>query len=348
MQDKVREYYGKIIQTTEDLKTSACCTADALPLHIREVLKKIEPEILEKFYGCGSPIPHAIEGTTILDLGCGTGRDVYIASKLTGETGKVIGVDMTDEQLEVATRHIDSQTRKFGFVKPNVEFHKGYIEDLKTLGIKDNSVDIVISNCVINLSIDKKKVFSEIFRVLKEGGELYFSDVFTDRRVPEELQTDPVFVGECLGGALYIEDFRRLLSELGCLDYRVVTSRVLNLGDKEMEEKAGDITFYSMTIRAFKLSTLEDICEDFGQTVKYLGTIKESPDKFVLDDHHIFKTNEPVSVCGNSTAMVEETRFSKHFEIRGNKSIHYGKFDCGPSSTKANDEDDCSSTPGCC
>lgn len=347
MQDKVKEYYGKIIQTTEDLKTSACCTADALPLHIREVLKDIDSEILEKFYGCGSPIPHALEGSVVLDLGCGTGRDVYLASKLVGEFGKVIGVDMTDEQLEVARRHVDSQTEVFGFAKPNMEFHKGYIEDLKTIGIEDNSVDVVISNCVINLSQDKKAVFAEIFRVLKEGGELYFSDVFTDRRVPEHLQTDPVFVGECLGGALYIEDFRRLLNELGCLDYRIVTSRILDLGDEKMQEMAGDIKFYSMTIRAFKLSTLEDICEDFGQTVKYLGTIKESPDEFILDDHHIFKARETVPVCGNSTAMVEETRYGKHFEVTGDKATHLGKFDCGDTISKA-DDGDCSSTSSCC
>ncbi len=345
MQEKVKEYYGKTIKNTSDLKTSACCSADALPLHVRAALKEIDNEILDKFYGCGSPIPYAIDGSVILDLGSGTGRDVYVASKLVGEKGRVIGVDMTDEQLEVARRHVGSQMERFGFLEPNVEFHKGYIEDLKPLGIKDNSVDIVISNCVINLSQDKKAVFSEIFRVLKEGGEFYFSDVFSDRRLPTHLQKDPVFVGECLGGALYIEDFRRMLRELGCLDYRVVTSRKLSLDDPKMEEMAGDISFYSMTIRAFKLNTLEDICENYGQTAKYLGTIAESRDSFTLDDHHIFTVGEAVVVCGNTASMLEETRYSDHFEVTGDRSVHSGKFPCDCNDAEIKTE---TKSSGCC
>ncbi len=345
MQEKVKEYYGKTLQNVNDLKTSACCTSDALPKHVRGALKEIDAEILDKFYGCGSPIPYAIKGRVILDLGCGSGRDVYVASKLVGEKGRVIGVDMTDEQLEVARRHIDSQMARFGYKEPNVEFHKGYIEDLKSIGIKDASVDIVISNCVINLSLDKRAVFAEIFRVLKEGGELYFSDVFADRRVPKHLQADPVFVGECLGGALYIEDFRRMLRELGYLDYRIVTNRKLTLDDLKMKETAGDISFYSMTIRAFKLSTLEDICENYGQTAKYLGTIQEARDEFTLDAHHIFKAGESAPVCGNTASMLEETRYSSHFEITGDKSVHLGEFPCGFASdiVKAT-----GSSSGCC
>ena len=116
---------------------------------------------------------------------------------------------MTDEQLDTAQKYIDYQTKQSGYARPNVEFQKAYIEDLKEAGIKDNSVDVVISNCVINLSPDKQAVFSEIFRVLKPGGELYFSDIFTGRRLPEYLKDDPVLYGECLAGALYREDFRR-------------------------------------------------------------------------------------------------------------------------------------------
>lgn len=115
---------------------------------------------------------------------------------MVGENGFVIGVDMTGEQLEVARRHQKSQAKKFGFKKSNVDFRQGYIEDLASLGIKDNSVDVVISNCVINLSPNKERVFSEIFRVLKEGGELYFSDVFAGRRVPKKFQSDKVLLGE--------------------------------------------------------------------------------------------------------------------------------------------------------
>lgn len=121
-------------------------------------------------------------------MGCGTGRDCYLASALVGEKGKVIGVDMTDEQLEVAIKHKEYHREKFGLAEDNTSFVKGTIEDLKTLGIEDETVDVVISNCVINLSGAKEKVFQEIWRILKEGGELYFSDIFSDRRIPEHLK----------------------------------------------------------------------------------------------------------------------------------------------------------------
>jgi ubiquinone/menaquinone biosynthesis C-methylase UbiE len=283
----------------------------------------------------------------VLDLGCGTGRDVYLASKLVGPAGLVIGVDMTDEQLAVARKHIDSQTKRFGFGKPNVDFRQGYIEDLAGCGIADNSVDLVISNCVINLSPDKERVFSEIFRVLKPGGELYFSDVFVDRRLPEHLINDQTLYGECLSGALYIEDFRRLLRSLGCMDYRVVSKRSISVNNPEIAAKIGQASFSSHTIRAFKLDCLEDICEDFGQVAYYKGTMTEHPYAFDLDDHHTFHTGKPMLVCGNSAAMVQETRFGKHFTVTGDRSVHFGAFPCGPAAAATPAADACSSG-GCC
>lgn len=327
--DQVKEYYGKVLNGSRDLKSSACCTDGEPPAWQKTILKQIDDEIKDRFYGCGSPIPPELEGRVILDLGCGTGRDVYLASKMAGEEGEVIGIDMTGEQLEVGRRHIDSQMERFGFDRPNVSFREGYIEDLASAGIDDNSVDVVISNCVINLSPDKPRVFSEIFRVLKPGGELYFSDIFADRRVPDVLQNDPILYGECLSGALYIEDFRRLLRDLGCLDYRVVAQSTVALDDEEIVRKAGMINFTSMTIRAFNLDTLEDICEDYGQVAVYQGTAKHAPHRFVLDDHHVFETGKPVPVCGNTAAMLEETRYGEHFDIIGDRSTHYGPFDCG-------------------
>lgn len=106
---------------------------------------------------------------------------------MVGESGRVIGIDMTPEQLEVAKRHIDYHTNVFGLSKPNVEFRHGIIENLRESGVDDNSIDCIISNCVINLSSDKEKCFREVWRVLKPGGEFYFSDVFSDRRIPESL-----------------------------------------------------------------------------------------------------------------------------------------------------------------
>jgi arsenite methyltransferase len=329
----IKDYYGKILGSKHDLQTNACCPPDAFPSHLGAILEQINPEIIEKFYGCGSPIPPALKDCAVLDLGCGTGRDVYMVSALVGQGGRVIGVDMTDEQLEVARKHLDFQTRKFGFSHPNVEFKQGYIEYLHEMGLGDNSVDVVISNCVINLSPDKEAVFAEIFRVLKPGGELYFSDIFAGCRMPEHLQADPVLLGECLSGAMYIEDFRRLLRHLGCSDYRVVAKRKVTVNNPVIEAKLGLVDLYSMTVRAFKLDALEDICEDYGQVATYLGTIPECPHQFELDDHHLFKTGKPMLVCGNTAAMVEESRFGKHFKVTGDRRTHFGPFPCGPAIT---------------
>lgn len=326
----VQDYYGKVLQTNDDLKTSACCPLEAPPPRVQALLKNVHDTVQAKFYGCGSPLPVAALGRTVLDLGSGTGRDAFILSQIVGEKGRVIGVDMTDEQLGVANQYVGWHMDKFGYKKPNVEFVKGYIEDLKTAGVEDNSVDIVISNCVINLSPDKEKVFSEIYRVLKPGGELYFSDVFAGRRIPKPLQTDKILLGECLGGAMYTEDFRRMMAKIGIADTRVMSKRQLTLDDTEIQQKAGMIDFYSMTVRAFKVD-LEDICENYGHVAYYKGTIPESPHSFVLDDHHEFKTGMPVPVCGNTANMLSQTRFKDHFKVEGDFSTHYGVFDCAPS-----------------
>ena len=328
-QQDVKNYYGEVLQSSSDLKTSACCPIDSVPEHHRNVLVDIHAEILDRFYGCGSPLPVALKGCRVLDLGCGTGRDAYVASKLVGDSGHVIGVDMTEAQLTVARRHLNHQMKLFGYDQPNIRFEHGTIEDLKSLAIEDNSIDVVISNCVINLSASKHAVFSEIFRVLAVGGELLFADIFADRRLPEHMQNDPVLVGECLGGALYIEDFRRLLRQVGCLDYRVMETSEVQL-ESDIRAKVGDVRFFSMTIRAFKLTVLEDICEDYGQQAMYRGSIDECPESFVLDDHHKFDTGVAVKVCGNTAAMLQQTRYASHFEIKGDTSNHLGAFDCAP------------------
>ncbi|NQU71867.1 MAG: methyltransferase domain-containing protein [Rhodospirillales bacterium] len=327
--DDVRDYYGRVLEDKNDLKTSACCPVEAMPVWARPLVGNIETEILDRFYGCGSPLPLAAEGRTVLDLGCGTGRDCYILSQMVGPQGRVIGIDMTEGQLDVARRHLDTQMRRFGYSAPNVDFHHSFIEDLGTAGIADNSVDVVVSNCVINLSPDKERVFSEIFRVLKPGGELVFSDVFAGRRVPEDIRTDKVLVGECLGGAMYIEDFRRMLRRLGCFDYRVVSRAPISLDDPDVQRRAGMIDFHSVTVRTFKID-FEDICENYGHVARYRGTIAAAPHGFDLDDHHHFATGLPVPVCGNTARMLSETRLGDHFEVQGDFSTHYGPFDCGP------------------
>lgn len=343
--EQVREYYGKILKSSSDLKTSACCPVESMPPHLHGLIDDIEPEILERFYGCGAPIPYALEGCTVLDLGCGTGRDVYLASRLVGEDGRVIGVDMTEEQLEVAERCLTSQMRRYGYAHPNVEFRRGFLEDLEGAGIEDGSVDVVISDCVINLSPAKERVFTEIFRVLKPGGELFFSDVFADRRLPVHLMTDPVLHGECLAGAMYEEDFRRVMHGLGYADVRSVCRSPIRIESEEIELRIGMARFSSVTIRAFKLDTLEDRCEDYGQMATYLGTIGGYPHRVSLDDHHEFETDKPMRVCGNTAAMLADTRLSAHFHVQGDRSKHFGRFDCSPTEAP---QDNTDHAPRCC
>jgi SAM-dependent methyltransferase len=212
--DDVREYYSKVLTQTKDLKTSACTSASKPHPIIQEALKHVPAPIKEKFYGCGTPIPLGIDGLTVLDLGSGSGRDCYIAAKLVGEDGRVIGVDMTDEQLSVAKEHVDEYMKTLGREESNLEFRKGYIEDLEQTGIEPDSVDIVISNCVVNLSPKKDQVLRGVYRVLKEGGEFYFSDVYADRRIAKHVQEHKVLYGECISGASKI--FRTKLTNSVC------------------------------------------------------------------------------------------------------------------------------------
>ncbi len=342
--EMVSDYYGNVLSGSEDLKTTACCNIESVPKRVREVSRLIAPEISAKFYGCGSPIPLELKGTKVLDLGCGTGKDSYIIACLSGEKGEVVGVDMTDAQLKVANNYVDHQMKMFGFAKPNIKFLKGHIEDLKKIGLKDAAFDIVVSNCVVNLSARKDQVFAEVYRVLKSGGEFYFSDVFCDRRLPEWMKDDPVLVGECLGGALYWKDFERLASSAGFPDIRVYSSKPIKITDPGVRDKVGDTVFTSVTYRMFKIDGLEDACENYGEKAVYEGGIEDSLEEFILDDHHVFGRGEEVEVCGNTAAILSKTRFSKYFNVIGDRSKHYGLFPgCGTGPTIAKEEDH-----GCC
>ena len=251
---KVSAYYSEITNKRGGaLASSVCsCSKGSIPDTIKKIVCELPDEITERYYGCGSPIPNKIEGCTVLDLGCGTGRDVYVVSKLVGDGGKVIGVDMNDDQLAIAEKYQETIADKWGY--SNVEFRKGYIEDLRNIGIEDESVDLVISNCVINLSPDKESVFSEIRRVLKDGGVLYFSDILADRKIPDEINTNRLLLGECLGGSMSYDEFNKLMTHNGFADYRIVSSKAVPINNKEIEELVGDIRYTSDTIRAVKNS----------------------------------------------------------------------------------------------
>ncbi|XP_072280959.1 arsenite methyltransferase-like [Pyxicephalus adspersus] len=143
--DDVKDYYGKQLTNTEDLKTSACAVfSRSLPKHIKDTLSEIHEDISSRYYGCGLTVPECLENCRILDLGSGSGRDCYMLSKLVGQQGYVTGVDMTDEQLELSRKYIKYHMQKFGYEQPNVEFVKGHIEDLKAANIADETFDVVI------------------------------------------------------------------------------------------------------------------------------------------------------------------------------------------------------------
>ncbi|RME27750.1 MAG: radical SAM/Cys-rich domain protein [Deltaproteobacteria bacterium] len=341
----VKDYYGKQLTSSADLKTS-CCTASAPPARIAEVIRELPDEVVTRFYGCGSPIPGVLEGSHVVDLGCGTGRDVFVLSKLVGPRGRVTGIDMTLEQLEVAQRWRPVVARQFGMKRSNVRFVLDRMENLDS-HVKPGTIDLVVSNCVINLVEDKELVLRKVYRALRNGGEMYFSDVYCDRRLPEPVRTDPVLYGECLGGALYWQDFLRIARRVGFADPRVVERKPIEL-QPAIKAKVGPASFWSVTVRLWKIDGLEDLCEDYGHVATYRGGIEDCPDGYLLDQEHFFEKGRPERVCGNTALMLSSTRLAPYFDVQGSFDTHFGLFpDCGTSIRR--EPDDSQPPPaGCC
>jgi arsenite methyltransferase len=345
--EQVRDYYGRQLAGSEDLKTTACCDSSQVPEWLRPLLARIHPEVLSRYYGCGLVCPDQLAGCRILDLGCGSGRDVYALAQLVGPDGEVVGVDMTEEQLAVARAHQAYHRDQLGY--DNVRFIEGYIENLTELGLESGSFDVIVSNCVINLSPDKDAVLAGVQALLKPGGEFYFSDVYADRRLPESVHRDPVLYGECLGGALYWNDFLALARRQGFADPRLVEDRPLGITDPRLAEKLGNARFFSATYRLFKLEQLEPACEDYGQAVIYRGSIPHQPHRFILDKHHVIETGRVFPVCGNTWRMLHDTRFADHFEFIGDFSVHHGIFQgCGLALPFDNESSDSAGGAPCC
>jgi len=334
--EAVKQYYGQVLGQTSDLKTDACCSSVPVRADIAEALSLISREIKSKYYGCGSPIPLCLDGLNVLDLGCGTGRDCYVMSKLVGQSGFVYGVDMTENQIAVARKYIEGQTVAFGYSRPNVKFIYDYIENLPE-HFEPESLDAVTSNCVINLTEDKENVFRSVYKVLKFGGEMYFSDVYADRRIPAGISNDPVLRGECLGGALYYKDFERIARKASFLDARIVSKRDIKINNSQIERLVGNIRFCAITYRLWKLKGLEDACEDYGHVAVYTGGIAQSPFSYKLDDGHVFYENKPERICGNTALILSQTRLKKYFRVVGKFNVHFGQFkDCSASEPSPN------------
>src|SRR5687768_7143464 len=204
----VREHYAERIKNNASCcGNSDCCGTDS-KLYSTDLLAILPEGESVVSYGCGDPITLASlePGQTVLDLGSGAGLDCFFAAKKVGEAGKVIGVDMTPEMIERARSSAERLNLH------NVEFRQGYLEDLP---VESNSVDVIISNCVINLSPDKSQVFTEAFRVLKSGGKLAVSDIVTDGALPETVKQSLSAWAGCVAGAVEANDYIGMMKSVG-------------------------------------------------------------------------------------------------------------------------------------
>jgi len=306
----VKEYYGKVLKTQNDLQTNACTMPDKrMPKYIRDALAMISDEVTSKYYGCGLVAPEQLEGMHILDLGSGSGQDCFVLAKLTGEKGQVTGIDMTEEQLEVARRNIPYHMDKFGYSADNVKFVHGYLERLSEAGLQDNSFDILVSNCVINLCPDKKAVLSEAHRVLKAGGEMYFSDVYADRELSEDVRNHKVLWGECISGAMDWRQLVKLCAEVGFAQPRLVSSKNMEVDKEELKAILGEAKFVSAVYRLFKLPEKTEQ----RTNVIYEGGILGSEEKLVLDHIYTFPKGDPVCVDGEVVTILKSSRFADDF-----------------------------------
>ncbi|XP_075697196.1 arsenite methyltransferase-like [Rhinoderma darwinii] len=310
--DDVKHYYGKHLSNTKDLKTSACAApAKPLPKYIKDALSEIHEDITSRYFGCGLTVPQCLENCRILDLGSGSGRDCYILSKLVGPKGHVTGVDMTDEQLELSRKYIDYHMQKFGFQQPNVSFTKGYIENMKEADLQDETFDVAVSNCVINLCPDKKAVLSEVYRVLKNGGEMFFSDMYINKTLTEELKKNKMVWGEGIGGALLWKDLFQFAEEIGFSPPRLVTSRDITF-NKELEDVVGDYRLASATFRLFKLP--EDAKKEKCLAI-YNGGVTGYENEMQFDANFSFKEGQAVEVDEELCGILKVSRFTNHFSF---------------------------------
>lgn len=254
--ETVREHYAERIQNSASCCGSSDCCGASNTLYPADLLTAVPPEVSSTSYGCGDPITLASlqPGQTVLDLGSGAGLDCLLASRKVGPAGHVIGVDMTPEMIERA----QSNAKRAGAA--NVEFRQGYLEDLP---VESNTVDVVISNCVINLSPEKEKVFSEAYRVLKPGGKLAVSDIVTDGELPEEIRQSLAAWAGCVAGAVEAREYIAMMESVGFTDISIqpvfFDRETVDSALDEMKLDVGKYprnavykTVYSAKITAFK------------------------------------------------------------------------------------------------
>lgn len=369
----VKKRYGAAAQTSEP---ALCCPVD----YNTQWLEIIPKEVIEKDYGCGDPSRYLKPGETVLDLGSGTGKICFIAAQVVGPTGKVIGVDMTDDMLEVARRNAPIVAERLGYA--NVEFRKGRIQDLaldlecldaelenhpitdaasflaadelaeelrlRNPLVASDTIDVVVSNCVLNLVEPKSKrqLFHEIIRVLRKGGRAVISDIVSDEPIPAHLQNDPELWSGCVSGAFTEEEFLQAFCEAGFYGIQILKR------DEKPWRTVEGIEFRSLTVQAFKGK--QGPCYDRNQSVIYLGPFKEVLD----DDNHRLERGRRYAVCDKTYQLYKKDPYHRFFAfIDPAVEIPLDQappFDCGrmvlrhPRQTKGLDYDATTPPGQCC
>jgi len=247
IKEAVKGRYGQIAKQAQQSCCPSCSGGASSILQSRGIGYKRDdleqvPEEAIMGLGCGNPTATADlkVGEVVLDLGSGAGVDVFLAANKVGPTGKAIGVDMTKEMIDKAKRIATNHGYQ------NVEFRLG---EMESLPVEDEYVDVIISNCVVNLSPDKSKVFQEAYRALKPGGRLTVSDIVSEGALPDEIRTDSNAWACCIGGALEQQEYLREIKEAGFKDIEVVSSREFYIENKtnQVQEK-----LFSITVKAYK------------------------------------------------------------------------------------------------
>jgi ubiquinone/menaquinone biosynthesis C-methylase UbiE len=319
---KVKQRYSEGAQSVQ---AELCCPVD----YDRDLLRILPREIIDKDYGCGDPSRYVREGDVVLDLGSGGGKICYMAAQLAGPEGRIIGVDMNDDMLALARKYQAEMSDKLG--NDRVEFRKGYIQDLaldvdamekylaahpvtdacdlenllkwqadqrqNTPMIPDNSVDLVISNCVLNLVEDtqKNQLLQEIFRVLKPGGRVAISDIVSDDPIPQHLKQDSELWSGCISGAFQEEEFMQAFHQAG---FQAIT---YDKWDAQPWRVVEDIEFRSVTLTAIKGE--DTPCLDYGHAVIYRGPFASVTD----DESHVFPRGARMAVCERTYRFLTET-----------------------------------------
>jgi MoaA/NifB/PqqE/SkfB family radical SAM enzyme/SAM-dependent methyltransferase len=289
---KVREFYGAAAETP---LAELCCPTK----YDDSAVSHIPRDVIDRFYGCGSPMTTAgiREGETVVDLGSGAGIDVFIAAKFVGKAGRAIGVDMTQRMLSVALENKPKVAAALGY--DVVEFREGFLEQIP---VESKTVDLVTSNCVVNLSPDKARVFEEIWRVLKDHGRIVISDIVSETEVPPRLRTNPRLWGECLVGALTQEGFLAGLERAGFHGLEILK--------KSYWKDVEGYPFFSVTVRGFKFEKTSG-CVFKGHRAVYLGPGKA----FVDEEGHQFPRNEAYEVCTDTVAKLSHPPYKGFFAI---------------------------------